>query len=174
MEAFPDNFVKMEENRPDATTVFGAMCLGDSIEFQAGEHGATGGVAQDMSETHKDRWTNSDTGVVTVPCMQVTKLLEDKKIDHVDVFFLDVEGGELSVLETIDWGKVQIDMFVVEMDGTNKQKDDAVKTKLQEQGYTIPFSMRDECKKRQEQCMVNELFVLKEVLDKSHIQISAN
>lgn len=174
MEAFPDNFAKMETNRPDATNVFGAMCFGDSIEFQVGAHGATGGVAQDMSEKHKERWTTTDTGVISVPCMQVTKLLEDKKIDHVDAFFLDVEGGELAVLETVDWGKVQIDMFIVEMDGSNLEKDAAVRAKLKEHGYSTPFSMIAECRKKQSQCMPSELFVLQEVLEKNQIQIATN
>lgn len=174
VEAFPENFEKMVRNRPEATNVFGAMCLGESIEFQVGKHGATGGVAQDMSDVHKQHWTTGETGVIQVPCMQVTKLFLEKKIDHVDVFFLDVEGGELAVLQTIDWGKVDIDMFVVEMDGSNLLKDEAVRAVLRAHGYVTPFNMLEECRKKQEQCMPSELFVLKEVLEKNEIRIASN
>ena len=34
-------------------------------------------------------------------------------ITHVDVFSLDVEGAELAVLETMDWG-VGVDHWVIE------------------------------------------------------------
>ena len=35
---------------------------------------------------------------------------------HINFFSLDVEGGELSVLQTLDFGRVRFDVIVVEAD----------------------------------------------------------
>ena len=167
MEASPVNFEKMVVNRPDAINVHAALCFGESIKFQLGDKGAigevsaTGGVAADMSDYHKENWAQAET--IDVPCKLVTNLLVENGIDHVDVFYLDVEGGELSVLETIEWGKVPIDMFIVEVDGTNPVKDESIRVLLMSQGYITPFSMKFKCLKMQKLCHPSELFVKKDI-----------
>jgi FkbM family methyltransferase len=141
VEAFPDNYAKMVVNRPDAINVFGAICPGKSIAFQPGNHGAVGGGAvQDMSNAHKKRFIDGSLALVEVPCMALSDLFHKNGIIHVDVFFLDVEGGELTVLETFDWS-VPIDIFVIEMDSNNPQKDEAVRQLLFAHGYVTPFSL---------------------------------
>ena len=167
MEASPVNFEKMVVNRPDAINVHAALCFGESIKFQLGDKGAngevsaTGGVAADMSDYHKENWAQAET--IDVPCKLVTNLLVENGIDHVDVFYLDVEGGELSVLETIEWGKVPIDMFIVEVDFSNFQKEEGVRFLLRNQGYITPFSMVEECSKLQKDCHKSDIFVKKDI-----------
>ena len=75
--------------------------------------------------------------------MMLSDLFQQNGIKHVDLFHLDVEGAELTVLETFDWS-IRIDMFVVEMDGTNPQKDAAVRELLHSRGYVTPFSLLGE------------------------------
>lgn len=163
-EADPANYAHMQTNRPDATNLFGAMCLGDSIEFQSGVMSATGGTVQDMSERHKERFIDGKKPVVTVPCMQVNTVLKEHNVQHVDVFFLDVEGGEYTVLQTIDFGgQVKIDMFVIEMDKSNPLKDEAIRAVLRSHGYVRPFSVWDICKTKKKHCQISELFVLESV-----------
>ena len=92
------------------------MCLGTSETFQTGNNGLTSGISNEMSGTHKERWTDASTGAVEVPCMLLGDLLRTHNIEHVDVFFLDVEGAEVMiVLQTFDW-KIPVDMFAVEVD----------------------------------------------------------
>ena len=165
VEALPDNYEKMLVNRPDATNVFGAICPGKSITFLTGRDPATGGGAKDMSEGHQKTWTNENSTLVEVPCMLMPAVFKKHGIKHVDLFILDVEGGELTVLETFDW-KVRINIFVVEMDGSNPKKDEAVRQLLHGRQYVTPFSMFDECKKRIEYCLPNEIFVLKKIADR--------
>lgn len=162
VEALPSNFEQMVLNRPGAIHVSGAICFGASTRFQTGTNRATGGIAQDMSEFHIDRWTDASTGVLEVACTILSDVFKNNGIDHVDVFFLDVEGGELTVLKTFDWS-VPIDMIVVEMDGSNPRKDESVRSVLREHGYLTPFSLHDECIKKQPRCSVNELFVQEKV-----------
>jgi FkbM family methyltransferase len=170
MEADSENFQQMTINRPDAINLFGAMCFGDSASFQPGSLSkATGGVLTDMSDQFKEKWVDSAAPaarrpVVKVPCMQVSQVLQEYDIAHVDVFFLDVEGGELTVLQTIDFDAgIQFDMFVVEMDNTDPTKDETIRAMLQSRGYISPFSMRKECEKKQPNCRTSELFVLEKV-----------
>ena len=168
VEALPSNFEAMVMNRPGAIHILGAICFGASTQFQTGTNRATGGIAQDMSEFHIDRWTDKSTGVLEVPCMMLSDVFKNNGIDHVDIFFLDVEGGELTVLETFDWS-VPINIIVVEMDGSNPSKDENVRNILRNHGYITPFSMFDECIKKQPRCSVSELFVQDQVW-KTHTQ----
>ena len=150
----------MVQNRPDAINVHGAMCFGESIEFTIGVHPATGGTTHDMNAWHSEKFTNDKTGLVTVPCKSVAGILQENRISNIDVFFLDVEGAELTVLTTIDWTAVTIGMFIVEMNGTDPNKDEAVRAVLKAHGYVKPFRFLDECLKRKENCVNNEIFAL--------------
>lgn len=162
VEAMPSNFETMVKNRPDAINVWGALCKGaKSVTFQIGTVPAVGGVVEDMTDAHKTQWTNSSTGTVDVPCQLLSDILAKNKIKHVDVFFLDVEGAELKVLETINWSKVRIDMIVVEKDETNFKTNEMIKKMLTNLGYIIPFSMLDEIYKRRpgQIVMPSEIYV---------------
>jgi FkbM family methyltransferase len=166
VEAFPVNFEKMVMNRPNAINVWGALCKGaKSVTFQIGTATATGGIAEEMTDAHKKQWTNSSTGTVDVPCLLLSDILAKNKINHVDVFFLDVEGAELKVLETINWSKVRIDMIVVEKDETNFKTNEMIKKMLTNLGYIIPFNMLDEIYKRRpgQIVMPSEIYVRSKV-----------
>jgi FkbM family methyltransferase len=137
----------MVMNRPNAINVWGALCKGaKSVTFQIGTATATGGIAEEMTDAHKKQWTNSSTGTVDVPCLLLSDIFAKNKINHVDVFFLDVEGAELKVLETINWKTVRIDIIVIEKDVSNFQKNEMIKKMLTKLGYIIPFDMLEEIK----------------------------
>ena len=167
VEADPTNYANMIQNRPDAINIYGAVCTGTSIQFITGNFSAVGGAVDDMSEIHKNRWTDDTSVVIDVPCVLLSDVLKKNGIRHVDIFYLDVEGGELSVLNTFDWN-IPIDMINVELDGKNKEKDESVRTMLRAHGYIAPFSVSEYCEvKRSEnmrrkysECGKNELFVL--------------
>ena len=46
----------------------------------------------------------------------------------INLFSLDVEGGELSVLRTLDLEATNIQVVVVELDGRNPEKDEQVRS----------------------------------------------
>ena len=52
---------------------------------------------------------------------------------------LDVDGAELSVLKTFDW-TVPIGVLLVELDGSNRDKDEAVRALLRSHG--MRFALR--------------------------------
>ena len=52
----------------------------------------------------------------------------------VDIASIDVEGAELQVLATMDWS-IPVRVWMIELDGTNKTKDAAVRALLWANGY---------------------------------------
>jgi len=97
-----------------------------------------GAVATDTSRVSKSfakRWAfqNHPNETVQVPCAPMYELLGD--IQHVDFFSLDVEGAEFSVVSTIDFRRVRIDTFCIELDGHDKAKEKRVVDLLKREGY---------------------------------------
>lgn len=52
--------------------------------------------------------------VIDLPSVPVKAILEDHDISKIDYCNIDVEGGELSVLKSIDFSKVKIKVFTIE------------------------------------------------------------
>lgn len=69
-------------------------------------------------------------------CKTITfnDLVAKHNITQVDVFFLDVEGYEIDVLKGIDFSKVNIDLFVIEINYNSYKKEDLDKI-LFDNGY---------------------------------------
>eukprot|EP00386_Alphamonas_edax_P004249 GDKI01013418.1.p1 GENE.GDKI01013418.1~~GDKI01013418.1.p1 ORF type:complete len:188 (+),score=60.08 GDKI01013418.1:42-566(+) len=49
-----------------------------------------------------------------VMCVPLSDLLQRLDLTHIDAMILDVEGGELKVLQVMDWNKIRIDVIAVE------------------------------------------------------------
>jgi FkbM family methyltransferase len=138
VEANPTNAAKLVKNRPDAWTHEAAICAGDSSQFQ-GET-ATGGVLETMTENHKNGWIKDGMPVYDVQCRLWEDLLKEHGIEHVDMFFVDVEGGEHMVLSAMDWS-VTVDHFVIE----HGNAENLVQL-LQPRGYEpSAWSLKDYC-----------------------------
>ena len=71
------------------------------MEF-AGTH-AVGGVISEMTDEHYRAYVTNESTVVRVPCTGLGKLLRQAGVTKVDLLSLDVEGAELTVLNTMDW-----------------------------------------------------------------------
>merc|ERR1719436_1920129 len=104
-----------------------------------------------MSQSFKENWHGDNLSKrIDVPCRslsaQLKEFLSRSGADHIDFFSLDVEGGELAVLQTFNFD-VPVNRWVVEMDGRNPQKDEAVRQLLTKRGYArshVKFTDRDE------------------------------
>jgi FkbM family methyltransferase len=75
---------------------------------------------------------NQISNLSNIPSYTFETLSDKHNINHVDVFFLDVEGWELEILKGINFEKVNITYFVVEVN-TNvyslQEMDDFMKSK---------------------------------------------
>ena len=54
-----------------------------------------------------------------------------------------LQGAELEVLKTVNLTQVSIDVLVVEMDGSNPKKDEAVRELLAASNFELDNSMKD-------------------------------
>ena len=69
---------------------------------------------------------------IPVKLTKLSTLFEKHRIGHVNMFSLDVEGAELSVLKSIDWDKVVIDVLCIEIG--NAQQREQINAYLGERG----------------------------------------
>jgi len=65
----------------------------------------------------------------------MTDILKGCNIQHVDFFSLDVEGAELAVLESMNFNAITVDVFVIELDGSDEVKDWKIRNLLRNLGY---------------------------------------
>ena len=74
-----------------------------------------------------------------ISCVPLAKVLDRAAVRHVNFFVLDVEGGELSVLRSVDWSAVKFDVLCVETEPRYRPPGyaDAVAAFLAEKGYDL-------------------------------------
>lgn len=143
IEGSPPNAERLKKNRLNGRNLIipEAVCAEgvDYVDFLVGGNADVSGMADTMTDEFLDYWhTGPSEHHVNVTCRPLGVMLEQlvnfTGSDHVDFFSLDVEGGELAVLQTNDW-KVPVHLFLVEMDGHNETKDEAVRQLLYSHGY---------------------------------------
>lgn len=83
---------------------------------------ALGGLMDKYDERHheridKDMMKYGGVGkkVIEVKCYNVNKVLEENGFLEIDYCSIDTEGGELDILKSIDYDKVKIKMFTIEV-----------------------------------------------------------
>eukprot|EP01062_Namystynia_karyoxenos_P054768 TRINITY_DN4528_c1_g4_i1.p2 TRINITY_DN4528_c1_g4~~TRINITY_DN4528_c1_g4_i1.p2 ORF type:complete len:122 (+),score=37.77 TRINITY_DN4528_c1_g4_i1:278-643(+) len=117
---------------------------------------------------------------MSVPCAPLGTLLREAGLTSVDLFVLDVEGGELATLRTMDWS-IPVRVWVVELDHHNETKNAAVRLLLRSRGYrsaaATGWRITDYCKPRasssSEACMPNEVFEHPELVAASEASASS-
>lgn len=144
IEGDPSNYRFLKENRPDSLNIFTPLCshpqnlhytdgLGNMnmrgyIEFMD-----PGFIEKYFRQIVLNKTVMSDLAVMR--CSTMKGLLRTLAVKHVDVWILDVEGAELSVLQGTDFHEVQFEAIVMECDGINPEKDKEKKKYLRYYGF---------------------------------------
>lgn len=121
IEGSPLNFAQIAKKRPDAIRVNAMVCTeARTLHWVEGKSSATSGAWELMSDAFRRRYHAGITdGMVksfpTVECVHLNDILRRYGIRHVDLFSLDVEGAELSVLKAIDFDKFSASVILVEI-----------------------------------------------------------
>ena len=63
---------------------------------------------------------NNHTKVLEVDCMPLKHILHRAHVKHINYFILDVEGGELQVLSSINWNNTRFDVLCIETEESNR------------------------------------------------------
>lgn len=111
IEASTTNFAKLAVSGRKATKVHSAVCPGEQdseVEF-AVDGGETSGEPS-LRTASTSKWTRkhhkalnaSSSRKVKVPCSSLARILDRVGFPTIDVLFLDVEGAEAKVLQSVD------------------------------------------------------------------------
>mmetsp|Transcript_87882 Transcript_87882/g.175794 ORF Transcript_87882/g.175794 Transcript_87882/m.175794 type:complete len:561 (-) Transcript_87882:57-1739(-) len=139
LEASPKNFAALQENaktygRSNAVLEHLATCAPPQthVEFAFSEdhNSATDGVEADMPSSFKRAWDVDGKTTARIPCEPLTETLRRHGVTHLDLFSLDVEGGEETVLLNLDFQQVTVDVLVVEQNEHDTAKNARVATLL--------------------------------------------
>lgn len=142
IEASPGSFAALQQNRPNPKNSILAegVCPDGqgTMPFLVDGDPAVSGNPDTMSDSFQAQWHHGDQLQIDVPCRslntQLNEFLLRAGADHIDFFSLDVEGGELAVLQTFTFD-VPVNSWVIEMDGHDPAKDEGVRQLLTERGY---------------------------------------
>jgi len=140
VEPLPELAIPLHIQRPRATIYSYAIHPHEtSVAFM--KNGPTSGMLDTMSNDHLASWFPTPEDQMEkktrVPAAPLASILYHAGISHIDFLSIDVEGGELLVLQSIDWDAVEVFVICVELDGTNVEKDDACRAILREQGFVF-------------------------------------
>jgi len=118
IEPSPSSFQKMIKNRPNCYNVQCAIS-NDKTEIDfVGDGTAVGGSKHILdtmvhdNKTWADQW-NLNNPIVKVPAKKLKDIIKESGIKYIDFFSLDVEGGELDVLKSMDWN---IPIYIIVME----------------------------------------------------------
>lgn len=75
----------------------------------------------------------------TVSCYKLNDLLHNHGLYHIDYLSIDIEGGELDVLKSIDFATFDIDVISVEDNYGYPE----IRTFLEEQGFVLVATLQD-------------------------------
>lgn len=123
-EADPENYGNLRSNRENAINVHGTLCS----EPRLLHYSSLGiipvrGFVEFMSPSFMKKWHgkiyNNKTSIDSLPtvqCLPVKILLRELRVDHIDIWILDTEGSEESVLMGTDFNAVRINAVAMECD----------------------------------------------------------
>jgi len=117
----------LKEYAVNAFAFSSAICNATREVHYVSSDSTSGGIAEFMSPRfvknfHKEllsiepgQW-HTLSNVQKVPCFPLRTLLATTRITHINAFIVDVEGGELAMLNSVDFNVIRFDVIVVETD----------------------------------------------------------
>lgn len=109
-----DQFNQLKNNRPNCININCAISeINGHVEF-IGDH-ALGGITKTMHENHRGGWKLDEKGgTYMVKSLPISEAISHANLSKVDLFSIDVEGGELEVLKTFNWN-IPVYIILIEM-----------------------------------------------------------
>ena len=128
-------------NRENAINIHGALCNEPKLlHYSSLGVLPVRGFVEFMTPSFLKKWHgkiyNNKTRVEdlpTVQCLPVKRLLREMRVTHIDIWILDTEGAEESVLRGTDFDAVRVNVVAMECDehdvGKNARKTDILEAK---------------------------------------------
>lgn len=110
-----------------AAIAFACAICDSARQVHYSERGVVSGIIEFMSPVFFKRFHptvaalepsqwHTLPNVQKIACFPLQKLLAATNVHHINVFVVDVEGGELAILHSINWSTILFDVIVVETD----------------------------------------------------------
>ena len=151
VEADPENYKFLRGNREAAINIHAALCTEPKLlHYISSGMEAVRGFLEFMDESFIKQWHNNiASGKVDVnslpatQCVPLKLLLKELHVKTIDIWVLDTEGAEESVLKGTDFTEVRINAVAMECDehdiAKNKRKTDI----LEENNFECQLIMRN-------------------------------
>ncbi|CAM9515849.1 unnamed protein product, partial [Ectocarpus fasciculatus] len=153
IEGSPKSYHALKTNRPEQIAVNAVMCgRRGTVHYLEGVRSCCRGVIEFMSEEKQRAMKNNTNRLFEVPCVPLRDILEALSVRHINIFFLDVEGAEMSVLQTIDYDRVTFDVMCVE---GGKLREQQYVDFLEPKGYRL---VNETVKKRKNTWFIHDSF----------------
>jgi len=101
--------------------------------------GATAGASDLMTENFKKSW-HKQSYEYYVDGEPFGDILNKSNIEYIDLLSIDVEGGELMVMETMNWN-IPVYVVLIELDNHNPDKDEKCRQILRSNGFIFHNKM---------------------------------
>lgn len=130
VEADPENYKNLINNRENAININGALCSEPKLLHYSSEGVIpVRGFVEFMTPSFLKKWhgkiykniTQIDS-LPTVQCLPVKSLLREINVKHIDIWILDTEGSEESVLKGVDFNLVHFNAVAMECDAHDLEK----------------------------------------------------
>lgn len=138
IEPLSKAFESLVKNRPLDKTYNLAISESEEPVSFVGDW-ATAGITSTMADSFKGAH-HANQNCYQVSSCHLGKLLKEADVPYLDLFFLDVEGGELEVLKTMDWD-IPVYLMCIELDENNKEKDEECRNILRDNGFILEHRM---------------------------------
>lgn len=142
-----DSYAVLRLNRPHAINLNMALCPEETtVALVESGISPVNAVEGAMSKEFQQRWHSDINKDVRyeVRCGPLSSYLPLVGVYTVDVWFLDVEGGELQALRGVDFEAVSIHYIVIEMDGNDLEREAVLRTFLTEKGFALVSKLGQE------------------------------
>lgn len=148
VEPIPEVFAQLERNRT-CITVNGCVGSHDGVErFRVitGYAQMLSGIVGEYGSDHLDRIESElaehggSSRDIEVPCYRLAGLLERLDIRHIDYLSIDVEGGELAIINNFDFSQFDISVVGIE----NNYRDYRIPARLRQAGFHFHSVVGDE------------------------------
>lgn len=109
----------------------------DNVDFLI--NGPVSGIKNHMSSSQIEK---REKGVIEkIKTKKLSDIFKEQNISYIDFFSLDVEGGELDILKTIDWNKISMYLICIELDDNNLDRNNECRKILSENGFIFQVKM---------------------------------
>jgi FkbM family methyltransferase len=151
VEADPVNYDNLKGNRINAINVNGALCSEPKLlHYSSLGVIPVRGFIEFMSPSFIKKWHgriyNNKTSIdelPTVQCLTAKKLFTELNLKHIDIWILDVEGAEESVLKGVDFSAININAVAMECDEHDVSKNERKTSILEANGFKCELVERN-------------------------------